>query len=257
MTDTKQPYSFASFIGFLSGNFVVLLIAGIFFIGGFLAGSMWTENQMLKSGKTGTGTALPATDPNAVPTGPTVDQLSQVPPLTDDDYVRGNRDAKVVLYEYSDLECPFCATFHPTMVQIMEEYGDQIAWVYRHYPLPFHPNAQKAAEAAECVVDQQGNDAFWTFADRMFEEQDKLGGKLNADTAATVAEELGVNMTTFNECVESGKFADKVTEMMSAGSTAGISGTPGTILMTEDGQVELINGAYPIDQVKATIDKYL
>lgn len=257
MADSNQPYSFSSFIGFLSSNFVILLIAGIFFIGGFVAGSMWTENQMLKSGTGGTGTGTTVTDPNALPAGPTADQLLSVPAIGDGDYVRGNRNAKIVLYEYSDLECPFCAAFHPTMMQIMEEYGDQIAWVYRHYPLPFHPNAQKAAEAAECFADQRGEEGFWNFTDRMFEEQDKLGGKLNADTATTVAEALGANMTTFNECLDSGTYADKVTQIMNAGSAAGVSGTPGTILVTEDGQAELINGAYPIDQVKATIDRYL
>lgn len=259
--DTSQPYSAGNFMGFVTNNFVVIFLIGLFFIAGFLAGSLWTENQFLKNGKGTTVATAPTggtgTDTAAAPQGPTEDQLKQVPPVTDEDYVRGNRNAEVMLIEYSDFECPFCAAFHPTMVQIAEEFGDQIAWVYRHYPLPFHPNAQKAGEGAECFVAQRGQDAFWQYADRMFEEQDKLGGRLNPDTAKTVAVELGANGDAFQRCLDSGEMAAKVTDHMNTGSAAGVSGTPNTILITKDGQVELIGGAFPYEQVKATIEKYL
>lgn len=258
--DSSQPYSASSFMNFISSNFAIIFLVGLFFIGGFLGGSLWTENQFLKGGRAGTVATAPTaagTGDPAAPTGPTEEQLRQIPPVSDADHVRGNRNANVVLIEYSDLECPFCASFHPTMVQLMEEYGDQIAWVYRHYPLAFHPNAQKAAEAAECFAAQRGSEGFWQFTDRIFEEQNTLGGRLNPDTAMNIAVELGANRGQMQSCLDSGEMAAKVTEQMNGGSAAGVSGTPNTVLITGDGQVELIGGAYPYEQAKAIIEKYL
>lgn len=259
MTQADSPYSLTSFVGLLANNFAVIFLLGLFFLLGFFGGSIWTENQYLRKGTTNTVAQAPSLDQAAAaPQGPTEDQLKQVPSLSDDDYVRGNPDADVILYEYSDFECPFCAQFHPSMNQLMEEYGDQVAWVYRHFPLTMiHPNAQKAAEASECVVKLGGKDMFWQFTDRIFEENTNLGGRLTPETATTIAGELGINQASFEDCLDSGEMAAKVEASLTGGSTAGVAGTPGTILMTRDGQVEFLNGALPYASLKATVEKYL
>lgn len=90
-------------------------------------------------------------------------------PVSADDHILGNPSAKIVIVEYSDLDCPFCKSFHNTMHQIIKEDGD-VAWVYRHYPIPqLHPNAPKKAEETECAYDQKGNEGFWKYADKIFE----------------------------------------------------------------------------------------
>lgn len=255
-----SPYSLQSFVEFVTNNFAVIFIALLFFLGGFFSGSLWTENNMLKNGTVGVaGNDLGAgTVPDAAaPQGPTADQLKKIPPVTKDDYIQGNANAEIVLVEYSDFECPFCARFHPTMVQIKKEYGDKVAWVYRHYPLPFHPNAQKAAEASECIAQQKGQNGFWDWADKITEKQNELGGKLSPEAITQVAQSTGVNMDSFKKCLDSGEMASRVKAQMDAGSAAGISGTPGTIIVTKNGDYELIPGALPIEQVKPMLDKYL
>lgn len=257
----SSSFSFQSFVGFIANNFVILVLAALFAVGGFVGGSLYTENRMLRSGTAGTGTA--AANPTAAAPeaagdqGPTADQMAQLPKVTDDDYIRGDKDAKVVLVEYSDYECPFCQRFHPTMQQVMKEYGNKVAWVFRHYPLPFHPNAQKAAEAAECVAAQKGSEGFWAYSDAVFVKNGELGGQLNPEAIKASAETTGIDMAKYQECLDSGDMANAVNSDMTAGSNAGISGTPGTYIVVDGEPKELIPGALPYEQVKPMIDQYL
>lgn len=202
-------------------------------------------------GITGTVQAAAPTAGGTAPAAPepAVD-TSNMPPVTEADHIRGNINADVVLVEYSDFECPFCKTFKATVDQIVTDYGDKVAIVYRHYPLSFHPKAQKSAEASECVAELGGNEAFWAFHDVVFErmpnlELTQLGG---------VAAEIGVDQAAFQTCLDSGKYAKKVADDLAGGSKAGVSGTPGTILVSKNGKRDFVSGAYPVESVKAQID---
>lgn len=84
------------------------------------------------------------------------------------EHVRGNPNASITIVEYSDFQCPFCQRDFATLNAILEQYGDDVNLVYRHYPLSFHQNAQKAAEASECAAELGGNDTFWEFHDAIF-----------------------------------------------------------------------------------------
>lgn len=250
----RSNYSFSSFVEFLNNNFSVILIVGIFFILGFLGGSLWTENQLgKKAGLPGNVAAQPAE-----PEGPSEETLKQAPKVTKDEHIRGNLDkAKVVLVEYSDYECPFCNRFHPTMKKVMEEYGDKVAWVYRHYPLPFHPKADPTAQVAECVAKIGGNDAFWKFSDSVYDAVAVQGANALEDAALMkLVTQAGVSADRVKACFDSGEMKAAVKADMDGGSTAGISGTPGTIVIAGD-KYSIIPGALPFEQVKAQIDGLL
>ena len=226
-----------------SGLLVILLIVLSFFTGYLFFKVQNLQNGNLVQGVP-TQQQAPAPELN----------LDKIPKVTKDDYIRGSMNAKLVLVEYSDYECPFCKSFHPTMKQVLEEYGDSVAWVYRHYPLvDIHPKAQKSAEAAECVASLGGKDAFWKFSDLLFERMPDIEISQLADLSA----EAGVNSSAVQDCMDSNKFADKVNQSLKSGQEGGINGTPGTVIITKDGKRDLIGGALPFDQVKAQLDELL
>ena len=241
--------------GLMAGQNTIgmVVVAVVLFVAGFFLGQLWQENQMLKSGGTG---AQVAQQPSDVPQGPTKEDLAKMPPVTEDDNYLGASNPKVTLVEYSDFECPFCNRFHPTAKEIIANYGDEVALVYRHFPLSFHPLAQRSAEASECVAEQKGNDGFWKFADYIFEQQAN-GIAMTEELITESAEEAGVNITAFQTCLDSGKMTELVQNQFNVAGTAGVSGTPGTIIVTEDGPQELIPGALPYEAVEEMIVKYL
>lgn len=239
------------------------LTTGLLIAAAFIIGMLITEVRYLKKGTTAVA-AAPAVDAGAAaaPSSPieewTEDQIAKVEEVTDKDWQRGGKNAKITLIEYSDFECPFCQRFTATLDQIMKEYGDKIRVVYRHYPLSFHQYAQKAAEASECAGKLGGNDAFWKFHDLYFSKTLANGTGYPQDKLGELAKEAGVgNTSAFQKCLDDGEFAQKVADQQTAGSNVGIQGTPGTILLTQDGKGGLISGALPFEQVKEVIDRYL
>lgn len=160
-------------------------------------------------------------------------------------HIRGNKNAKVQLVEYSDFQCPFCERAYPTLQQVLKEYGDKVSLEYRHYPLSFHPFAQKAAEASECAGEQG---KFWEFHDKNFENQTSL----SLDAPKVWAKELGLNMNKFVSCLDSGKYAKKVADQTNEGQAKGVNGTPTTFV---NGQPVI--GAQPYEAFKQAIDAEL
>lgn len=242
---------------FLTSNIWVIALVVVFFAGGFFTGALWTENKILKLGgspaQKQVGQPTAAAGDAAAP----IDTLSQMPEISDDDHILGAENPKIYLVEYSEYECPFCERFHPTTKQVLEKYGDEVALVFRHYPLSFHPSAQLAAETSECVASISGNDAFWKYTDELFIQNKQLGGKISPEAIDAAVLASGADMTAVKNCVESGEMTERVTAQQSGGAAAGITGTPGTILMTTDGEYELISGALPLIQIEQIIDKYL
>lgn len=169
---------------------------------------------------------------------------------SDEDHWRGSTDAAVVLVEYSDFECPFCATIHPTLKRIVEESNGEVAWVYRHLPLDsIHPQALPAAVASECIAEQLGSEGFWAFADRVFGEKRQL----SAAYYTQIATELGADAGSFASCTSSGRYNARIDAHTAEALANGGNGTPFTVVVAGDTQAA-VSGALPYAQIMAVIN---
>ncbi|MBI2124072.1 MAG: DsbA family protein, partial [Candidatus Wildermuthbacteria bacterium] len=131
-------------------------------------------------------------------------------PVSDSDHIRGNVNAEVTIVEYSDLECPFCKNFHATMHQLVTAYPEQVAWVYRHFPLDqLHPKARKEAEATECAYELGGNEKFWAYTDKVFEITPSNNG-LDPAKLSEITEQVGLDRQNFEACLAGGRQAERV-----------------------------------------------
>ncbi len=184
------------------------------------------------------------------------DQLAKVEmKINADDHILGSKNAKVTIIEYSDFQCPFCRRFwKESLPQLKKEYIDtgKAVFVYRHYPLDFHPGAFPAAKASECAAELG---KFWELHDKIFQEQDKLGQGTVQFTAADIknwAGQIGLEAGNFNRCLDSAKYDKRVSGDLESGAAAGVSGTP-TVFISG----QRIVGAQPYANFKAVIDSLL
>jgi len=177
-----------------------------------------------------------------------------IKPIEVDEHIYGNPEAEIMIVEYSDTECPFCKNFHTTMHNIVEESNGEVAWVYRHYPIAqLHPKAFHEAEATECASELGGNDAFWKYTDQVY-LRTQSNDSLDVAELPKIAQDLGLDMSAFNTCLASGKFAEKIQADMLDGENAGVQGTPTSFIVKDDVVVDIIQGAQPIDIVMEKIN---
>lgn len=159
--------------------------------------------------------------------------------------VRGPESAPVEMIEFSDFQCPYCLRAYETVMKVLSTYGDRVKLVYRHFPLPNHPDARPAAEASMCAADQ---DKFWPYHDRLFANPTKLSTTDLKQHAAA----LGLNVTEFDRCVNERKHRTAVDEDMAAGEKLGVSGTPAFFINGRP-----LTGAQPFEAFKRVIDEEL
>ncbi len=185
------------------------------------------------------------------------DRSKNLRPVTAErDHIYGNPDAKITLIEYSDFECPFCKRFHPTVKKLMDNNGDNIRWVYRHFPLGFHnPGATKQAEASECVAELNGNDAFWDYSDKIYTRTKSNGKGFPVANLRPLAEEIGVDGDAFSACLDSGKMAARVQQDIANGNQVGVTGTPAAFILNKKGDSRFVAGALPLARLQALVDE--
>ena len=211
-----------------------------------LGGNVVAGNTITGNAVAGNAPAVrnaPAPSPS-----PTVDMAK----LLDDDAVRGDAKAPVTIIEFSDYQCPFCERFYSqTEKQIEEQYvkTGKVKFVYRDFPLSFHQNAQKAAEAAECAGEQN---KYWEMHDKLFDNSQGDGTGLNTADLKKYAADLKLDTTKFNDCLDTGKMTSEVQKDFLDGQKAGVQGTPAFYV---NGQ--LISGAQPFSAFQQVIDAEL
>lgn len=194
----------------------------------------------------------------ALQQGTAAPQAINLDPVVSTDHIIGNLNAKIIIVEYSDLECPFCQMFHKTMNQIMNEYGKdgQVAWVYRHFPLPMHTKSPKESEAAECANKLGGNTKFWEFVNRIF-DVGSMNNSLDPAELSKTAGVIGLDVSAFDACLSGGTMKSIIDASLVSGQKAGVQGTPHSIVLVNNKVVGTIDGAQPYEAVKAAIDSAL
>lgn len=157
--------------------------------------------------------------------------------------VRGDKKAEYTIITFSDFQCPFCKRGDDTIKELMKKYDKKIKYVFKSFPLGFHPEAAPAAKAA-WAADKQGK--FFEYHDKLFENQ----GKLSEDLYIQIAKDLNLNLDKFNKDRASEDATKSIQADTKQGQDVGIQGTPGFIL----NGIRIL-GAYPIDHFEKIISK--
>ncbi|HEX5656689.1 MAG TPA: thioredoxin domain-containing protein [Polyangiales bacterium] len=214
-------------------------------VGGGVAKAKLYE-EIIKNGAT--APAAPKGQP-AAQAEPDANKIYQIAEVKDAPS-KGGKNAKVVIQEFSDFQCPFCSRVGPTIKQITDEYKDKVKIVWRNYPLPFHQDAGPAAQAAREVFEQAGSEKFWAYHDLLFANQRALS---RADLEKYATDLGGINLAKFKAALDNKTHEARVKEDMDAVDKAGARiGTPSFFI-----NGKLLQGAQPFEAFKAAIDEAL
>ncbi len=213
-------------------------------------------------------------------------------PIDLSDHIMGSPDAKALLVEYSDTECPYCKNFHKTLNTVADQYGKdgKFAWVYRHFPLDvLHKKARKEAEATECAAELGGNAKFWEYINKLYDTTPS-NDRLDPSELPKIAVAVGLDKTSFETCLNSGKYANEVDKDYQEATKIGGRGTPYSIFVlksapskelkdfidfnnaeiskaqgggedmmgiSKDGRKIFVSGAMPYEMMKSIVDLIL
>jgi protein-disulfide isomerase len=184
-----------------------------------------------------------------------VDPLQQVMSkiALKDQPARGPADAKVVMVEYSDFQCPFCSRVYETLENdILKTYGDKVRFVFKNFPLTsIHPWAEDGALASECAF-QQGNDQHWKMYDGLFKEQGTITKENLREKSSKIAEAGGLDVAKFQDCFDNRKAMDAVKADEAEAAALGVNSTP-TFFVNG----RRLAGAQGVDGFKQLIDQSL
>src|SRR6185369_11658091 len=168
--------------------------------------------------------------------------------VLDDDPVRGPKDALVTLVVFSDFQFPFCERVEDTLKQVAETYGNDVRFVWKDNPLPFHPRAKPSATLARFAYAKKGDKGFWDAHDALFASNPKL----EDEDLKGIAEKLGLNWDDVKKAIDNNKFGDRFDSSVDLAADLQARGTPHFFI-----NGVRLSGAQPIDAFKKAIDEQL
>ncbi len=184
-------------------------------------------------------------------------KIPNVPNYKSDDHFCGNPNAKIIVVEYTDFECPFCKQFHSTMVKLVAESDGQIGWILRHYPIDeLHSRARNEATASECAFEQAGETGFWKYVNKIFATTSS-NNSLPPDMLPLIATDIGLDKTAFTACLSSDKFLSKISADEALGEDKGPIGTPNSRIIVGGKEVDELKGAVDFATLKAKTDLWM
>jgi len=227
----KTPNQFV--FGLVSGIAVIAVIgAGIF-------GVMYFKNKKDNGKVAGVANEQQQQQQEEQQAKPFTAQIAET------DWVVGNKDAKVKIFSFSDFQCPYCARFHEVMNELVKTYPNDVAWVFKNFPIESHPFGLPGAIAAECAGEQG---KFFEMADKIFAGQSGL----TAESFNTFATELKLDVAAFKSCVAEENPKNKIVADYQLGIESGVQGTPTSFV-----NGEMVPGALPLESMKQMVEKLL
>ena len=167
--------------------------------------------------------------------------------------VYGKVNAPVSIIEFSDYQCPYCASLHPTLKQLVDESKGRVSWEYRHLPLEIHPLAPPAALIAECVTKHAGHDAFWNFTNIVFASQRQL----SLDMLKQTAYDQGLTDADLTSCQADAAIQERIKNDSLTAFSLGGSGTPFSVIIYPDNSYKVVPGAVPYEQWQGLLAGYV
>lgn len=181
--------------------------------------------------------------------GLTPGKYLDLPEIKEGDAVLGKADAKVKVYLFSDFQCPYCKMFWKTLRDTMKQYPDQAVLAYKHLPLSFHAQAENAALASACALEQE---KFWEYADLLYAKQSDWGNSTGTQKFKDYAKDLKLTTAQFGKCLDDKKYQDKIEADKNEANNFGISGTPAIFINSQ-----FKNGVVSAEDLKAAIEDEL
>lgn len=172
-----------------------------------------------------------------------------LPEVKEGDAILGKKDSKVKVYVFSDFQCPYCKLFWKTLRDTMQKYGEQVLFDYKHFPLSFHSQAENAAMASGCALEQ---DKFWEYGDKLYAGQSEWGNSTGTQKFKDYARDIKMNIAQFNKCLDDKKYQDKIEADKNEANNFGISGTPAIFINSQ-----FKNGVISAEDLKAAIEEEL